>query len=227
MMTPFVLLLLLFVVSHIGMTAPAVRGPLAGRFGERGFQALYSLISLLLLSGALFLWRRLGPQPLWVAPHWAWPFCSALMLLASVLFVGSLTPANKALAGVPVDDRPAAGVLRITRHPMMWGFGIWALVHAWLSGSLPTVLLALAILIVALGGAAHQDGRKRAAGGALWQRYAGATSFWPLGAQIVGRQPWASLWPGLLPVAGGLLLWALATYAHPALLGAPAVPPWG
>lgn len=225
--TLFLLLLLAFVASHILLTMPFARRPLVARLGEKGFQAAYSLISVLLLGGTIHAYRDLGPYPLWTAPGWAWALCSALMLGACMLFVGSLTPANKALAGVPASDRPPAGVLRLTRHPMMWAFAIWAFVHAWLSGSLPTILLALGIGGVALLGAAHQDRKKLRLMGEGWARYEAETSYWPLGAQLSGRQPWGALWPGLVPAAGGLLLWALLTFVHPMLMRAPVVPPWG
>lgn len=223
----FLLLLLAFVLSHIGMTTPPVRDKLVARLGERGFQGVYSLVSLLLLGGAIHVYGRLGVYPVWAAPGWAWILCSALMLGASILFVGSLTPANRALAGVPATNRPASGVLRLTRHPMMWAFAIWAVVHAWLSGNLPTILLALAIGALALLGAAHQDAKKARLLGESWQRYQDSTSYWPLGAQFAGKQPWSALWPGLVPVAGGVLIWALVTFVHPMLMGAPVVPSWG
>ncbi len=224
--TLFLLALLAFVLSHIGMTTPPVRDRLVARLGERGFQGVYSLISVLLLGGAIHLYGQLGVYPVWMAPGWAWPLCSALMLGASILFVGSLTPANKALAGVPATDRPPSGVLRLTRHPMMWAFAIWAFVHAWLSGNLPTILLAFAIGVLALAGAAHQDGKKARLQGESWVRYEKVTSYWPLGGQLSGKQPWGALWPGLVPVAGGLLIWAGLTFVHPIVMGAPVVPPW-
>ena len=226
MSTIFLLLLLAFVLTHIGMATPAIRDRLVARLGEKGFMGAYSLVSLLLLGGAIYAYRGLDPYPVWVAPGWAWMLSSALMLVASVLLVGSLTPANKAMAGVPVTDRPPTGVMRITRHPMMWSFAIWAFVHAWLSGSLPTILLAFGIGALALLGAAHQDLKKRRLLGETWGRYEAATSFWPLGAQAGGKQPWGALWPGLVPVVGGVLLWALVTFVHPMLMGAPMVPPW-
>lgn len=225
--TLFLLLLAAFVLSHIALTAHPLRGKLVKRLGEKGFQGAYSLLSILLLGGSIYAYRALDPYPVWAAPGWAWILCSALMLGACVLFVGSLTPANKALAGVPANDRPPSGVLRLTRHPMMWAFAIWAFVHAWLSGSLPTILLALGIGVLALLGAAHQDRKKLRLLGDGWARYEGSTSYWPLGAQLSGRQPWAALWPGLVPVAGGGLLWALLTFVHPMLMRAPVVPPWG
>ncbi|MCG2841021.1 NnrU family protein [Sandaracinobacter sp. RS1-74] len=227
MTVSFLLLLAAFVLTHIGLATPFARDRLVARLGEKGFLGVYSLVSLLLLGGAIFAYRQLDPYPVWAAPGWAWLFSSALMLGASILFVGSLTPANKGLAGVPVDERPASGVLRITRHPMMWAFAIWAIVHAWMSGSLPTVVLAFGIGALALIGAAHQDVKKRRLLGGNWVRYERQTSYWPLGAQFSGRQPWSALWPGAVPVLGGALLWGLATFVHPMLMRAPAVPPWG
>jgi uncharacterized membrane protein len=110
---------------------------------------------------------------------------------------------------------------------MMWSFGIWAAVHAALSGSLPTVILAAGVGFLALVGAALQDGKKARQLGDKWTKYAAETSYWPLGAQLAGKQPWGALWPGLVPVGGGIGLWLLLTFVHPVLMQAPVVPPWG
>lgn len=226
-MTLFLLLLAAFVGTHLLLANAPARDALVARTGEKGFQLLYAVISLGLLFGAIHVYRGVPDRILWVAPAGAWHVAALAMLLASILFVGSLTPANKSLAGVPASNRPASGVLRITRHPMMWAFAIWAVVHATLSGSLPTVILALGIGFLALVGAALQDGKKRRQLGASWDRYEAETSYWPLGAQLSGRQPWSSLWPGLVPVLGGVALWLLLTFVHPVLMQAPVVPPWG
>ena len=222
----FALLMAAFVVTHIGMATSGVRDGLVTRFGEKGFQGLYALVSFALLGAAMFVYRDLEPVSAWVAPTGAWHVSTLVMLFASILFVGSVTPANKALAGVPASDRPASGVLRITRHPMMWSFALWAAVHATLSGSLPTVILAAGIGMLALLGAAHQDFKKRRLMGETWARYERETSYWPFGAQLSGRQPWSAVWPGLVPVVGGIALWALLTFVHPVLMKAPMVPPW-
>ncbi len=226
-MTLFVVLLLAFVASHIVLASPPVRDRLAGRLGEGGFRIGYALLSLALLVGAIQAYRAVPPGPLlWVAPAWAWHVATLLMLLASILFVGSLTPANRALAGVPLSERPATGVLAITRHPMMWAFGLWAAVHVVLSGKLDTVLLAGGLGLLALLGSAAQDVKKRAQLGANWRSWEAQTSYWPLGAQLSGRQPWRSLRVGPVPLVGGGLLWLLLTFLHPSLMKAPMVPPW-
>lgn len=226
-MTLFVLLIAGFVMTHIGMATPPVRDGLVAKVGEKGFQAIYAVISLALLFGAIQMYKDLEPQILWVAPTGAWHVATLVMLVASILFVGAITPANKALAGMPATDRPASGMMRITRHPMMWAFGLWAIVHATLSGSLPTVILAVSIGALALLGAAHQDSKKTRLMGETWARYEAETSYWPLGAQISGKQPWSALWPGLFPIVGGVAVWLLLTFVHPVLMKAPMVPPWG
>jgi uncharacterized membrane protein len=222
----FLALMGLFLVSHIALANPPVRDALVARTGENGFRIGYALLSLALLVGALQTYRTLEPNLLWVAPTGLWHLATLVMLLASILFVGSITPANRALAGVPRSERPASGVLAITRHPMMWSFALWALVHASLSGSLPTVLLAAGIGALALVGAAFQDGKKRAQLGDNWAAWERQTSYWPLGAQLAGRQPWGSLWVGWWPLIGGIGFWLLMTWLHPMLMKAPIVPPW-
>ncbi len=227
MMLGFAGLLAAFVISHIAMANPPLRDRLVARLGEKGFSLLYAVVSLGLLIGAIQLYKRLEEVPLWVAGTGAYHLASLVMLLASILFVGAFTPGNRALAGVPQSERAPAGVLRITRHPMMWAFGLWALVHLVLSGDLPTVVLAFGIGFLALVGARLQDGKKRQQLGESWVRYEAQTSYWPFGAMLSGKQPWSAIWPGAVPILGGIAFWLLMTWLHPSLMGAPVVGIWG
>ncbi|MDT7933537.1 MAG: NnrU family protein [Sphingomonadaceae bacterium] len=204
----------LFTASHIGLPG-APRRPLVRRLGEGGYRLLFSVIALGSFVWLVNAWKATPAEPLWVPPAWAWHVAPITMLLAAVLFVGSISRANAALAGAPGASRPT-GVLRITRHPMMWSFALWAVVHAWLSGTAATLVLAAAVAVTALGGAALQEGRK-AVTDPGWRAYAAETSFLPFARGHV--------WPGWVPLIGGAALLAVATWAHPHL-GAPAVPPW-
>lgn len=223
-MANFTLLLGAFVALHLLFANDPVRARLVAAMGENGFRAFYVIQSLVLLAGAILFYRQTQPEIVWVAPIGLWHLAAPVMLLAAILLVGSLTPANKAMSPHP-GKAPASGVMRITRHPMMWAIAIWAAVHATLSGSVPTITLCFSMGFLALVGSSLQDGKKARQLGAGWDAYARETSWWPLGAQISGRQPWSSLWPGLWPVAGGVALWLLATWLHPRL-GGPLVPPW-
>ena len=136
------------------------------------------------------------------------------MLGAMILLVGSMTTPNPALMGTPAAAARAApkGVQRITRHPMMWAFALWAVVHAALGGTGRDVALSGGILILALVGARLQDGKKRAQMGDAWAAHEAATSFVPFGRGFA--------MPGWTALLGGIVLFAIATGVHP-LAGGP------
>ncbi len=204
-----------FVGTHIGLAVPAIRTPLVRRLGDRGFLIAYSLVALATLVWLVRAYRAAPTIPLWVPPVWAWHVALLPMLAAAILFLGAMNPANRALLGAP--GGAVSGVLRITRHPMMWAFAIWAGVHAWLGGDEATVILCAAIATLALVGAAAQDAKKDALAGPEWADYRRNTAFIPFARGLAG--------PGWRATLLGLALLLVATWAHPHL-GAPAVPPW-
>jgi len=213
----------LFVGGHELLSHP-LRAPLVRRLGEKGFMGVYAAVALGTLFWAGELWKRIPPDRLWGVPGWAYPVAGAAMLLAFVLFVGSVTTPNPALMGGGMPG-PAGvrGVQAITRHPMMWAFAIWALVHMAMSADSRTLVLAGGILVLALFGSAMQD-RKKAAVQPGYAAHMAATGFVPFARVLSGRTPLASAWPGLVAVLGGVLLWGAMLFAHPLLIG---VNPWG
>mmetsp|Transcript_1225 Transcript_1225/g.1735 ORF Transcript_1225/g.1735 Transcript_1225/m.1735 type:complete len:316 (-) Transcript_1225:63-1010(-) len=81
------------------------------------------------------------------------------------------------------------GIERITRHPGLWGFGLWGVGNALLTPSLPTRIWMSMPIMVALIGGAHADSRhKRGLGGTLDPRLEEQTSNIPFLAIITGRQ---------------------------------------
>ena len=212
-MTPLVVALAAFVGTHFLLSHP-LRAPLVARLGAGGFTMLYSLVAFATLGAAVVAWRRAPVDVWWTAPAWAWPLAAVVMLLGAILFVGSVATPNPALVGMPAAAARAAprGVQRITRHPMMWAFALWAVVHAGVSGTGRTVVLAAAILVLALVGAALQDGKKRALLGAAWASHEAATSFVPFGRGVA--------MPGWIALGGGNVLFIIATALHP-LAGGP------
>ena len=103
---------------------------------------------------------------------------------------------NPAL-GLPNSDKLARsepkGVFTITRHPMMWGFALWALSHIVLHWSLRTTITAAAMGILALIGAKLQDRKKEVLMGDAWKVWESNTSYWPRlgGFASAGALPWA------------------------------------
>ena len=211
-MTLLLLALASFVGTHLLLSHP-LRAPLVARLGEKGFVGVYSLVAAVTLGASVWAWRAADPMLLWTAPTWLWWAAVPVMLLASILFVGSVTAPNPALMG---DGRDTAsgprGVQTITRHPMMWSFALWAVVHAAVSGDARTVALSVAIGGLALVGSRAQDRKKRSQLGERWTAHEAATSFVPF-ARGLGN-------PGAVALLGGVGLLVVATALHP-LLGGP------
>ena len=206
-----------FVGTHFLMSHP-LRAPMVARLGENGFRGIYSLVSLATFGWMVWALRSMGPEPfLWTAPRWAWLLAAAVMLVASIFLVGSFI-GNPALPGAPAEAAPR-GMLAITRHPMMWSFALWAFAHALVWPQPSVLVLAGAIVVLALGGAAGQDAKKARLQPDFSPRWKAQTAFVP----FTGSS--RSWWPGWPVMLGGIALWLLATWLHP-MLGAPAVGVW-
>jgi uncharacterized membrane protein len=111
----------------------------------------------------------------------------------------------------------ARGVYGITRHPMLWAFAIWGAVHIAVYPVAKSIIVALAIIVLSLVGAALQDRKKAALDPQGWTAWERRTSYWPFAAIIQGRARIGGF--GAHALGGGLVLWLLATWAHIPLAG--------
>jgi uncharacterized membrane protein len=199
-----------FAGTHFLMSHP-LRGAMVGALGEKGFAGLYSIISLLTFGWMIWAYPAASaeaPAPLWDAGRAGFIIATLLMLLGSVLFMGSLRR-NPAFPrpGKPITkiDDPN-GVYAITRHPMMWGFSLWAAVHAIVNPTEASLVLGFAIAFLALAGAALQDRKKEALLGDLWRGWEAKTSFVPYGRGLKSADAFA--------LVLGTLVWLGATWVH-------------
>ncbi len=216
-----------FVGTHFLMSHP-LRTPMASALGEKGFQVVYSLVSIATFVWVIFAFRAVPPAPpQFMAGDLIWWIASVSMLIGSILFAGSLmgNPALPAPGADKLAAAPARGVFAITRHPMMWGFAFWAITHALASPTPRVYALTAAMAFLALAGSWGQDRKKAVLMGDAWQGWVSRTSFVPFGGQLSGRISWAAAWPGRTTMLIGTLLWLVASWAHP-LLGQPVAGLW-
>lgn len=209
----------LFVGTHFLLSHP-LRAPLAGRIGERGFQIVYSVVAIATFVLMVRAYQAMPAElPLWEVGDALWAVASLLVLFASILFLGSLigNPALAAPGAEKAAAAPARGVFAITRHPMMWGFALWAVAHIMVVPTPGQILLALALVILALGGSLGQDSKKAKLMGAAWQDWRSRTAFVPFVGQVSGRLSWADAVPRPHALFGGIVVWLVATWAHGAL----------
>jgi uncharacterized membrane protein len=199
-----------FVGTHFLLSHP-LRRPLVSAVGELSFRGIYSLVALITFGFMVYFYRAIGrEQPLWDSGEAGWIAGTLLMWLASILFVGSFLK-NPALVGAKGPVGGPSGVFRITRHPMMWSFALWAAVHLMILGQSKSLVFDGAIIILALTGAAAQDRKKAGEMGEAWHEWTAQTAFVPFTRGVA--------YPGTVALAGGTLLFLIATWAHPVPAG--------
>ena len=218
---------LLFVGTHFGLSSPAVRPLLVARFGERLFVGLYSLLQILLL---VWLGRSYAVAPfvpLWSPPGWtAWVPLIA-MAPALLLMVGGLVQPNPTAVMQDAKGPPAAavrGMLTVTRHPVMWAFGLWALSHLAANGDVASIVLFGAIAVLALAGTLAIDAKKRARWGAAWNGFAARTSNLPLAAAAAGRTRLDLAGIGWLTPVIAAAVYVALILLHPLVIGVSPLP---
>ena len=208
-----------FVGTHFVSSTP-LRGALAGAIGERGYLAVYSLAAFATLGWMIWAYGRAPVQPLWpglrLVPAVLMPF--ALVFAACAIM--SRSPTAIGQAGLLKAPDPARGIIRVTRHPLMWGIILWGAAHALARGDLASLLFFGGFVALAGLGTVLIDARKARGFGADWQRFAAVTSNLPFAAIAAGRNRFAFGEIGPKRIGVGLALYVALFLAHPYLFGA-------
>jgi len=220
-MSLMVLAALIWVGLHMVVAGP-MRQRLVRGLGEASYRALFSVLSLV----ALVLLAMAYKQSPYVE---IWPTTPGLMLVpvlvmpvSLLLIVAALRPSNATLAGPDMlikGELPVQGFTRITRHPMLWGFSLWALAHMAANGDVATLLLAGSVLVTALNGMISIDRKRQQKFGEAWQRFTDKTSIIPFVAVLQGRQTFAFRDIGWINIIGAATLYILILKFHLFLFG--------
>ena len=202
---------LVFLATHFVASTP-LRPLLANALGEWPYRAAYSLVALVTLVWMGWAYANAPREQLWVGireiPYLAMPL--AFVLLACGYGRNpTMVGADKLLK----SEEPARGIIRITRHPIMWGLMLWAASHIVARGDLKSVIFFGGLLLVAAVGTVLMDLRKRSHSD--WARFAAVTSNVPFVAIAQGRNRvrWREI--GWKRPALGLAAFALVLLVHP------------
>jgi uncharacterized membrane protein len=227
-MTLFLAALAAFVFIHVGISATPLRGALVRGMGESGYRGVFSLVSAALLAALIFGYGAArgdsGNVTLYAPPDWA-RHVTHLLLLIAMLFVviGVLTP-GPTYAGFEGSVKqldPTRGILRITRHPFMWGVVFWGAGHLLSNGKFADVALFGAMALMALRGMVSIDVKSAARNPSDWARFKNVTSLIPFAAIVAGRNKFAIGEMGWRIVAA-VAIYAVLGYYHGVIFGAPA-----
>jgi uncharacterized membrane protein len=209
---------LIFLATHF-VTSTPLRGGLVAALGEKRYIGLYSLV-----AAASLVWMAIAyantphGEPLWSGPQWlpavVMPF--ALVLIVCGYFRNpTMVMADRLLK----SDDPARGMIRVTRHPIMWGLILWAGAHLIARGDAKTLVFFGGLLLVAASGTLLMDWRKSRNLGADWLRFAAVTSHVPFVAIAQGRNRFDAREIGWKRPLIGLVAYLLLLFSHQAIFG--------
>ncbi|MFP7570098.1 NnrU family protein [Marivita sp. S2033] len=212
----FIAAWVVFFLTHSLPIRPPMRPWLQHRLGRRGFTLFYSILSLGVLWWLIVAAGRAPYVGLWEWARWQTHVPLAMMLVVCLIAALAIGRPNPFSFGGAQNDRfdPAhAGIVRLTRHPLLLALALWAASHIVPNGDLAHVLLFGTFTLFALFGGRLIDRRRKREMGADWA---------PLKAEVTSSFANArpASWSGALArLALGVALYGVLLWAHPWLFG--------
>ncbi len=214
---------LFFVGVHLLIAGTGIRDRIVRVLGERGYLGAFSVLALVGIVWLCASWAGTPPAaPLWNAPLLR-PFVLLLIFVAfAFAAIGLTTPSPTATGGEGKLEKgePARGILRITRHPFLWGVALWGSCHVAVNPDAPSLLFFGSLLLLAVLGPLSIDAKRRRKHGERWDRFAAVTSNVPFAAIVAGRNRLALGELGGWRIGLAVVLYTAFLLGHAMLFGA-------
>src|SRR6185369_5072482 len=164
-----------FLLTHF-VTSTPLRPKLVAALGEWPYRGAYSLVAFVTLAWMIWAYSGAPREALWTGfrelPRFVMPL--AFILIACGYWRNpTMVGADRLLK----SEDPARGMIRITRHPLMWGIMLWAAAHIAARGDTRSLVFFGAFLVLAGVGTLLMDARKKS--NPDWPRFAAVTSHIP------------------------------------------------
>ncbi len=216
-MLSLVLGTLFFVGIHLFVSGTTLRDTITDRIGELPYMGLFAVASLV---GMVWMCSAYGDAP--TIELWGeLPGARLLALVGTfagfvLAVVGFTTPSPTAAGGEALleGDDPCKGILRVTRHPAMWGIAIWAAVHIPANGDAASLVFFAGLCWLALSGPGAIDRKRARKLGDKWESFASVTSNVPFGAIRDGRNQLVVGELGTWRIVASVVVWGGFLVAH-------------
>lgn len=214
-----------FLAIHFFVSGTPLRDRITAAIGERPYLGLFSLASVGLIVWLIVAYNRAqtGDDPqLYDLGEGVRHLGIPIVAIAFFLGVQGLllrNPTSVQMADAARDEAVVTGVLRLTRHPFLWGVALWSAFHVAANGDEASVIFFGTFLVLALFGTVLIDAKRRRKLGATWTAFAARTSNVPFAAVIAGRNRvrLGEIFAWRFWVAAAIFLVIL--FCHPRLFG--------
>ncbi len=221
-MNQLILAAFLFLAIHLFVSGTSLRDRLVAGIGEKGFQGVFSIASLLLLIWMIRAYASAPMIAVWGPNHWFRPIAMLTMIVAfELVVIGLTTPSPTAAGGEgQLDaDEPATGILRVTRHPFLWGVLIWSATHLVVNGDAASIVFFGTFALLSISGPLSIDAKRRRRFGAKWRRFEDITSNVPFAAIVSGRNSLRLAEIGWWRPVAGFVAFTVLLLSHQWLFG--------
>lgn len=204
-----------FVLTHFVASTP-LRPRLAATLGEWPYRGVYSLVAFATLAWMIWAYASAPREALWTGfreiPRVVMPF-AFILIACGYARNPTMVGADRLLKSA----EPARGIIRITRHPIMWGVILWAGAHLLARGERAASVFFGGFLVLAALGTVMIDRRKSA--DPDYARFKAVTSNIPFVAIVQGRNRivWREI--GWKRPAIGIAAFVVVFFLHPWISG--------
>ena len=182
-----------FLALHLLVAGTKLRDHITAAVGEGPYLGLFSLASVALLVWLVVAYNaaQRGNDPLLfnfghAVRHLGIPVV-ALAFFVGIQGLLMKNPTTVQMGRAASDPATVRGVLRITRHPFLWGVAIWSGFHLVANGDEASTIFFGTFFFLALLGTISIDAKRRRKLGPAWTGFANATSNLPFAATVAGR----------------------------------------
>lgn len=228
-MLQFWIALFVFLASHSVISRTGLRPFLVARLGERHYLLFYSLLSLVLLFWVFAASLAAPRVELWPWHHAYYWLPNIAMPVACIFFMaGLLRPNPLSIMGRRNGFNPARPpvIVAVTRHPVLWGFFLWAGSHILPNGEFPLAFLFAVFALFALAGTKLIDRkRRRQMGAEQWESLAANTANFPLTGKGLWQGRFTLNSHDAAAIGAGLGLYIILYSLHPVLFHILPAPP--
>ena len=215
-MTGLIAAACVFLGIHLAVSGTKLRDVLTRAIGENPYRGLFAMSALGSLIWLCVAYNHASASPanlvLFEPGQTLRNLAIPVLLLSFALAVPGALMLNPTSAGQEKAD--IRGVLRITRHPFLWGVLLWAGFHLIGSGTLASTILFATFVILTAVGARTIDAKVRRRQPAHWQTVAAQTSSLPFAAIAAGRNRFVPSEYFDWRISAAAVLFAIFLYFH-------------
>ncbi|MFN3232595.1 MAG: NnrU family protein [Alphaproteobacteria bacterium] len=227
-MTNLIIASALFFLIHSLVSGTGLRFVLIDKIGQGAYLGIFSLISI---GSVVWMSMAYGDAPyihipvLGDLPPAIDYVTLVIMIAAFLLAVVGITTKNPTATGQEAmlqGDDVAHGIVRITRHPFLFGAALWAFAHILSNGEVASLIFFGTFFVVVVRGMINIDRKRARVDPAGWEKFAAQTSRVPFLAIMQGRNSLKLGELGAVRVLGAIVIFVAIFYFHAELFGAAA-----